>query len=257
MLALRKSGVNRWAPSDGGVRFELSDWDLASVTVRGDDGSREVNVTEGWASLPASDVMSICPIGESVLWWGDEPSTIERVGSRYCTRADLEEHGELQEDGFDDREKYPDAMVASAIQTAEEAIEQGTGRSFCERATTVHLPAGHVVWLPVEDAREIEPVTGGLIGAALLSGAQASVPVPGRYRIVYGAPLPAALREACVRLVASRLRPKTRAEDARGSSVDGVYTSYTLATGEDGSWTGLPSVDAAIAANAAHRVAVL
>lgn len=257
MLTLRTSGVNRWAPSDGGVRLDVPDVEDGELEVKANGSTATAQVSEGWAVLAPSGLMELCPIGVSTLWFGELCAVVERVGCRYCTRADIEAHGELQQDDFDDTVKYPDEQVAAAIQVAEEAIEAGTGRSFCERSTIAILPAGPVVWLPVNDATAIEAEAEGSVPALLLSGSQASVVQPGRYRIAYGAPLPASLREACIRLAASKLRPRTRAEDARGSSVDGVYTSYTLATGEDGSWTGLPSVDAAIAENAARRVMVL
>ena len=61
------------------------------------------------------------------------------------------------------------------------------------------------------------------------------------------------MRAAATRLAAFYLRRRAVAENARGQSMDGVYVSYTLATGEEGAWTGIPYVDAFIEERRSRR----
>ena len=147
---------------------------------------------------------------------------------------------------------HPDDAVFDAIQAAEEAIERGCGRSFCRRARTVAIPANCALFeLPEVDVTSISQ--GRLVGDRQASNASAAGAAA---TIEYGAPCDAQIRRACVKLAASYLRARAGAENARGTSVDGVYVSYELATGEDGSWTGIPDVDAAIASHRSRRVVI-
>ena len=163
-------------------------------------------------------------------------------------------YGRNNNDGFDDESLYPQAAVDAAIQRAEEAIEKGCGRSFTERKRTVRLFPANPVELPVVDVYALECPDPSV---RLVSYCQATgVTEPVMATLTYGRSLDAQVSEAATRLAAMYLRPRSMPENARGTSAEGVYISYELATGEDGSWTGIPYVDAAIAQNRAHRAVV-
>lgn len=251
-MMLAEGMENRWAASDGALSLPYADGQ-ASVTVTCGDAEAEAAIEHGAATLTAAQARSLMPsVGVRVLDWGGVPVTVEHVGARYCTRADVEAYGDLNGDGFRDAARYPDAAVDAAIRAAEEAIEAGTRRSFCERAVTVRLQGGGALEeLPVEDAKSI----GG--GASLLHGRQARSDAAQEVEVVYGAPLDAAVRRACTQLAASYLRPRAYAENARGTSMDGLYVSLSLATGEEGSETGLPYVDSVIESHRSRRAVVL
>ena len=121
--------------------------------------------------------------------------------------------------------------------------------SFCRRSATVHLLPG-LNELPFEDA---VATTAG----TLLHGRQVRIDSEADAEVSYGALFDQRIRAAATMLAASYLRPRVGAENVRGQSMDGVYVSYTLATGEEGSETGLPEVDAIIASHRSHRSVVM
>lgn len=227
MAKLSHSITTRWAAGDGG---------LASPS------GAEMNEADALAAMPELGVHEVELDGESF--------SVERVGSRYCSVADVRAAAARNNDGFADALKYPDDVVLAAIQQAEEAIEDGCRRSFCRRAATVALMGGgRLEELPEQDVSSLSAGT-------LVGDRQAVAGEPCEAVMVYGASCPARIRQACITLASSFLRPRAGAENARGQSVDGVYISYELATGDEGSWTGLPSVDAAIASHRSRRVVV-
>lgn len=229
MARLAAGTVTRWAAGDGG----LSAPDGATLTE-----------AQALAAMPE--------VGLHEVELGGVAYEVERVGSRYCSVADLRSYGRLAGDDFSDDQKYPADEVAAAIQAAEECLEECCRRSFCKRARDVALPATrNIIELPEVDVRSLS--AGVLLGdrqALNPTGAEVTA------RMVYGSRGGESIRRACCKLAASYLRARSGAENARGTSVDGVYVSYELATGEDGSWTGLPEVDAAIARNRSRRAVV-
>lgn len=248
-MLLTEGMVNRWAASDGPVSMEVGSAESVEVTCG--DASQAATVENGIASLSASQAAALMPSAGvfDLDFGGIASATVERVGARYCTPDDVIAYGERNGDGFGNAARYPVDAIRAAIQAAEEAIEAGTRRSFCERAVEVAVAPG-LNELPVEDARSAS--TGTLLhGRQLRSDEEADVTV------VYGARLDRQVRGACVQLAASYLRPRVGAENVRGQSMDGVYVSYTLATGEEGGETGLPEVDAVIASHRSHRSVVM
>ena len=225
----------RWAVSDGPVELPGGG---APVSCGG--AAVEAAVSNGMARLSAEQLVALMPaLGRYELDWAGSPVHVERVGSRVCTRADLAAYGAPTGDGFEDASRFPDAAVEAAIQAAEEAFEHGTGRSFCRRAVEVALKGdGSLEELPVVDA--VSASAGELVGDR-----QIRAGAPATATVVYGARCDRSVKRAVVQLAASYLRPRVGAENARGYSADGVYVSYTLETGEEGSWTGLPAVDTA------------
>lgn len=249
-LLLRKDVETRWAASDGPVSVETSG---ASATAVCGSVSAEARVEGGMAVLAEKDAVKLMPSpGRYEIAWecGVESFSthVERVGARYCSTSDVVSYGRKNNDGFEDEARYPAADIAAAIQAAEETIEDCTGRSFCERGIRVRLSPG-LNELPVQDAREID-------FGELVSDRQAVSESRGPANVKYGATPDARIREAAVRLAASALRPRLGAENARGQSVDGVYTSYTLATGAEGAWTGIPYVDAVIEGRRSRRAVI-
>lgn len=244
--------VIRWSIADGGLSLTT---DAEVVTVSCGDVTVEAEVSGGVASITPQEAASLMPsIGVFQLSWssvgGVVPTTVERVGSRYTTPDTVRASGKRNNDGFTDKGRYPDDMVWVAIQRAEEAIDGGTLRSFCKRSIETCLDTGFNE-LPVQDVVSISE------GAHLANDRQAFADADGVYTVVYGAQCDASVTAACTMLAASFLRPRLRAEDARGESVDGVYIGYTLASGTDGSWTGLPKVDAVIESHRSHRMVVM
>lgn len=244
--------VIRWSIADGGLSLKT---DAEVVTVSCGDVTVEAEVSGGAASITAEDAASLMPhLGTFPLAWssvgGVVPTPVERVGSRYTTPDTVRASGRRNNDGFTDKGRYPDDMVWVAIQRAEEAIDSGTRRSFCRRSIETGLDAGFNE-LPVQDAVSISD------GAYLANDRQAFADEDGMYTVEYGAQCDASITAAATMLAASFLRPRLRAEDARGESVDGVYIGYTLASGSDGSWTGLPKVDATIESHRSHRLVVM
>lgn len=225
MTALAAGSVTRWAAGDGALA---------------DADGNQLTETEALEAMPELGLHEVEVAGVAY--------EVERVGSRYCSAADLRAYGKRAGDDFDDEVKYPDDEVMAAIQAAEETLEDSCGRSFCARAREVELPGGGaLVELPEQDVRSIS--AGTLAGdrqAYAGDGATTAV-------MVYGARADASVRRACAKLAASYLRARAGAENARGTSVDGVYISYELATGGEGSWTGLPEVDAVIERKRSRR----
>ena len=216
------------------------------------DANATAKVKGGRATLTSEQLLALAPtLGTHALDWDGTEVTIERVGAHYATRADLVAYGVRNGDDFGDTSKYSVDAVCDAIQAAEEAIDAGTGRRFCASVATVALGGGGMTELPVQDATAISV---GLLASdrqAMWWGDPATATVE------YGAPLDARIRQATVQLAASYLRPRSQAENVRGQSVDGVYVSYTLATGDEGAWTGLPFVDAVIEEHRSRRVVVM
>ena len=229
MAALSHGKVTRWAAGDGGLA-----------------------APGGLASIDEQAALEAMPaLGLPEVEVGGEAYEVERGGSRYCTVADMRAYAAANNDGFADADAYPDDEVLAAIQAAEEAIEDACGRSFCERSREVRLEGtGGPEELPVTDARSIS--AGSLVGDR-----QAVADAPAQATLTYGARGSERCRQACMRLAATYLRPRTGAENARGTSIDGVYVSYELATGGEGSWTGIPYVDSFIESARSRRVVVM
>lgn len=230
MISVSHSHTVRWAAGNGGL------------------AARTAGAVHEMDEAAALEAMPGLGLHELVL--GGESYEVERVGSRYCTADELRDYGDRNGDAFGDERRYPDEDIWAAIQAAEEAIEAGCGRSFCRRERDVAiLGSGKAEPLPEIDVKSVKP-------AVLLYDRMALAHEPCTARMVYGAECRADLHEACLRLAASYLRPRIGAENARGQSVDGVYVSYELATGEEGSWTGLPFVDSVIERNRSHRAVI-
>lgn len=249
-MLLTEGMVNRWAASDGPVSIAYPG-EGDTVEVACSDRTQTATVSGGIALLDAGQAAALMPSAGvyDLDFGGIASATVERVGARYCTPDDVIAYGERNGDGFGNPSRYPEDAIRAAIQAAEEAIEAGTRRSFCERVVEVAVTPG-LNELPVEDARSASAGT-LLHGRQLRSDEEADVSV------VYGARLDRQVRAACVQLAASYLRPRVGAENVRGQSMDGVYVSYTLATGEEGGETGLPEVDAVIASHRSHRSVVM
>ncbi|MBQ9003930.1 MAG: hypothetical protein IJ087_18965, partial [Eggerthellaceae bacterium] len=106
--------VARWAVGDGGLSAP--------------DGST-ISEDDALAAMPE--------LGVHEVEIGSEVYEVERVGSRYCTTQDIVDYAKKNNDAFADANEYPDDVIWSAIQAAEEAIEDGTRRSFCMRARQI------------------------------------------------------------------------------------------------------------------------
>ena len=239
---------NRWAASDGPLAVELAG--TGSVTVTCGDATVGATRNGKTATITAAQALTLMPaVGVFALEWNGVETIVERVGARYCTPADVIAYGKRNGDGFDNESRYPANAIQTAIQAAEEAIERGTRRSFCRRAVMVDLLPG-LNELPVEDATSTTKGT-------LLHGRQVRADEECTARVEYGALFDRRISDATVMLAASYLRPRVGAENVRGQSMDGVYVSYTLATGEEGGETGLPEVDAVIATYRSHRSVVM
>lgn len=247
-MLIAEGMLNRWAASDGQISIARSGEGTAEVTCG--EVTEIATVSGGLSALGASQALALMPsVGIYELDWGGVPVMVERVGSRYCSVADVIAYGERNGDGFGNANRYPVSDIEAAIAAAEDTIEHGTRRSFCRRAVEVALLPG-LNELPVEDAVSITAGT-------LLHGRQARADGECDATVVYGAPCDRRLRDATVMLAASYLRPRVGAENVRGQSMDGVYVSYTLATGEEGGETGLPEVDAVIASHRSRRSVVM
>ena len=248
-MLLTAGMCNRWAVTDGEVSIAYPG-EGGTVEVTCGDRAETATVSLGVATLTAQQALALMPaVGIHALDFGGITADVERVGARYCSKADVIAYGERNGDGFDNQSRYPDIAFQTAIQAAEEAIEEGTGRSFCRRSATVHLLPG-LNELPFEDA--VSTTEG-----ELLHGRQVRIDAEADATVSYGALFDQRIRAAATMLAASYLRPRVGAENVRGQSMDGVYVSYTLATGEEGGETGLPDVDAVIASHRSHRSGVM
>lgn len=242
---------NRWAPTDGAIELPAPDGE-AVVSSEGGEAVA-VAAAGGIASVPAAAVAGqlLGTLGAHVLTCAGVDYRVERVGGRYTDRAAVIAYGKQSNDGFEDEARYPAAAFAQAILAAETAIERACGRSFCRRRISLTLRPGKVTELPVTDAYAIQCDDPAV---RLVSVSQAiGVTAPVAATVEYGVSLDSQMHIAATKLAASYLRPRAGAENARGASSDGVYVSYELATGDDGSWTGLPFVDAAIEAHRSRR----
>ena len=247
-MLLTEGMANRWAASDGSL--ELPHPSTGTVNVTCGDAVEVAEVEDGIARLTAAQGLALMPsVGLFELDWGGIATDVERVGSRYTSRADVVAYGRRNGDDFDNEARYPEIAFQTAIQAAEETIENGTRRSFCRRAATVHLTDG-LNELPFEDATSTTSGT-------LLHGRQIRSDGEAEATVTYGALFDQRIRDAATMLAASYLRPRVGAENVRGQSMDGVYVSYTLATGEEGGETGLPEVDAVIASHRSHRSVIM
>ena len=247
-MLLTEGMCNRWAASDGPLALDLPG--TGSVTVTCGDAVASATRSGQTATLTAAQALTLMPsVGVYVLEWNGVETCVERVGARYCTPADLIAYGRRNGDDFDNQSRYPANALQEAIQAAEEAIEAGTRRSFCRRSVEVGLVPG-LNELPVEDATATSAGT-------LLHGRQIRVDEACTAKVTYGALFDRRIADATAQLAASILRPRVGAENVRGQSMDGVYVSYTLATGEEGGETGLPDVDAVIASHRSHRSVVM
>jgi hypothetical protein len=251
-MELVSTYTQRWAPSNGGLSARTTDTGSAAFICG--DMSIDATVADAYASITVGQAFELMPsCGVYQITVKDSKSaktySVERVGNRYASIDDMREYSKANNDGF---EKLPEKTIDQAIQKAEEVIDRSCGRSFCERVLETYLYACNPCELPVIDAYALDCP---LPNARLVSYCQAiGITEPCTARITYGQTLTAQISEACVRLAASYLRPRVAAENARGTAMDGVFISYELATGEEGSWTGIPFVDAAIAQNRSRRV---
>lgn len=247
---------NRWATSDGALTFafsgESAEASCGSVTV-------DVSIADGHATIQLSDAKTLMPeIGVyEVVVSNDGAETlfnIERVSARYTSKYAIVEYGRTNNDGFDDTNRYTDEVFAQAILAAEEAIERGCQRSFCKRRIDVILSDPKLNELPVCDVFNIdcEDESVKLVSYCQASGVDSETKVT----IDYGTSLDSMIAMAATRLAASFIRPRATPENARGTSQDGVYVSYELPTGDDGSWTGLPFVDAVIESHRSKRTVI-
>lgn len=256
-MELLSNIVNRWATSDGSLTFTCS---TGSAKVVCGDVSIDASVDGQRASISCSDAKKLMPdygVYEITIESDSERTfAIERVSNRYTDKQTIIEYGRKNADGFDNESKYTDSDFASCILAAEESIEHGCNmRSFCTRKMEVMLSNPTINELPVVDVREIEcdDPSVHLLSYCQASGVDSAV----KAKITYGASLDARMAQAATMLAASFLRPRATPENARGTAQDGVYVSYELPTGDEGSWTGLPKVDAAIEEHRARRVMIV
>lgn len=202
--------------------------------------------------LADSALAEKCPeLGVYSIEFGTDTYEVERVSARYCTVNDVIQYGKFNGDDFERLEQNLlngetiEDCIQTKIQAAEETIEDCARRSFCRRKAEVAVRKGFNE-LPMVDVRSTSLGT-------LVSDRQLTSDEAGTAEVVYGADPSASLFEAAKMLVASRVRPRVGSENTRGTSMDGVYVSYNLATGEAPNWTGIPGVDAFIQQHRAIR----
>lgn len=248
--------TNRWATSDGSLTFAT---ESSKVTVTCGEVTVNTTIKDGVATVSFADAKKLLSeIGLHDLIATSDSNEIvyrvERVGNRYTDKQTIIEYGRTNNDGFDDAGRFTEADFARNILAAEESIERGCERSFCTRKIELILTDPKLNELPVVDARIIESEDESL---HLVSYCQASgVSKPTNAVITYGSRLDSKIAMATTRLAASFMRPRATPENARGTSQDGVYISYELPTGDEGSWTGIPFVDAAIEEHRSRRVVI-
>lgn len=259
-MILAGNRTNRFAPEDLPLKVAAPYEGAAAVRLSVGDASATIAVVDGFATIPAETMAEFFPdLGryEMHMQTADVYGrcyAVERVAARYTDRARIVAYGAANNDRFDDVTRYPEQMVAAAIQRAEETIERATARSFTTRRRAVDLWPRRVNELPVEDVTACES---GDADLEVVNGRQVlGVTEHIKANVTYGAACDASIEAAATQLAAWFLRPKAQAENARGTSMDGVYISYDLATGAEGSWTGLPTVDAAIEQHRSRRVIV-
>lgn len=254
-MELIRNIVNRWAPSDGALTVAV---DAAQAKVSNAKGfSNDYAAVDGYVTVPFIDAKGLMP--ELGAWnvivsteSSDSLYQIERVGGRYTDRQAIIEYGTDGNDEFD-RPKYTDSKFARAVLAAEEMIESCCGRSFCERKLEARLWPGKLTELPVVDVRAVEcDADVELVSYCQVTG----IEQPTTAVITYGAAIDAQISTAATKLAASYLRPRAMAENARGTAMDGVFVSYELATGAEGSWTGIPYVDSVIEQHRSRRVMI-
>ena len=255
-MELQSHYIVRWAASNGGLA--ASNTAGNSVSFVCGDVVESATLKNGVASITLAQALALMPdLGKYVIDVKSDTVhryVVERVEARYTSRDTLLAYGKHNNDGFDDESRYPVPMFDEAIQRAEEAIEQACKRSFTTRKLKTRLFPAKLCELPVVDAQDLEC---DLASVELVSDRQAiGVSRSTMATITYGAESSSSICEAATRLAASYLRPRAHAENARGTSSEGVYISYTLPTGEEGSWTGIPYVDAVIEEYRSRRVIV-
>lgn len=255
-MELQSHYIVRWATSNGGLTVPNAAGDSVSFVCG--DVVEEATVKDGVATITLAQAIKLMPdLGKYVIEVrGDDMQryVIERVESRYTSRDALLAYGKRNNDGFDNVSLYPLPAFDEAIQRAEEALEQACKRSFTTRKLKTRLFPAKLCELPVVDAQDLEC---DLASVELVSDRQAvGVTKSTMATITYGTESDSLICEAATRLAASYLRPSAHAENARGTSSEGVYISYTLPTGDEGSWTGIPYVDAAIEEHRSRRVII-
>lgn len=255
-IELSSLRVNRWATSDGEIIVPAKG-DKVTATVG--SSTADYVVTDGSITIPLlqakeffTDLGTYKLIVTSDV--AEQQFSVERVGGRYTDRDTIIAYGKEAHDTFDEEDRFPLAKFSAAIQAAEEAIERGCRRRFCESKIDTVLRPGRLCELPVTDcyAIDCEDKDVRLVSVCQCIGVTEEV----KATITYGLSPDARISEAATRLAASYLRPRAAAENARGTSMDGVYISYDLATGDDGGWTGLPFVDSAIEEHRSHRAVI-
>lgn len=256
-MELLNNIVNRWATADGSLTFACS---ADAATAVCGDAEAPVTIKDGRATISYADMKRLLPdlgVYELVIETSENeiPYKIERVSNRYTDKQTIIDYGRKNNDGFDNADRYTDADFAACILAAEESIEKGCcNRSFCNRKIDVTLRDPKLNELPIVDAYVIESDNEDV---RLVSYCQTSgVDQETQATITYGLPLNAKIARAATMLAASFLRPRATPENARGTSQEGVYISYELPTGDEGSWTGLPMVDATIEEHRARRVLI-
>lgn len=174
-------------------------------------------------------------------------SHAEVVSRHYFSLDALRRYGDGQDD-FADEDKYPEARLWAARQSAEEAFEQAAHRAFVERIGTT-IDYGRDAFINLKHCDVSRLISSGY---ELASDCQldrlpnyfgARFPRPIEY--VYGlANVPAKVAGAVLALAAYSLRPSNVADRATGESSEAGYIHFTLA-GIDGA-TALPEVNATI-----------
>ena len=248
--------VNRWATSDGEIIVPAKG---TNVTATVGSSTADFVVVDGYITISLTQAKEFFyDLGSYRLLIASDVAeqqfNIERVGSRYTDRDTIIAYGKENNDAFNEEDRYPLSKFSAAIQSAEEAIERGCRRRFCESKINTVLRPGRLCELPVTDcyAIDCEDKDVRLVSVCQCIGVTAEV----QATITYGLSPDARISEAATRLAASYLRPRAAAENARGTAMDGVYVSYELATGDDGGWTGLPFVDSAIEEHRSRRTVI-
>lgn len=252
-IELSSYRTNRWAITDGPIALKIEGEQASAIA---GNSTATLPIIDGTVEIPLAKALELFPslgVFELSITSGEtaQEYRVERVKNRYTNREQIIAYGKESNDGFEDEARYPLEKFTAAILAAEETIERGCRRRFCESKAEVTLYPGKVSELPMTDCWGIEcddPEV-RLISVCQAIGVTSTI----KAEVSYGLSPDARINEAATRLAASYLRPRASAENARGTAIDGVYVSYDLATGDDGGWTGLPYVDSVIEARRSHR----